>query len=302
MIYLSLVGLLPTVLETKKEDFFSPVIIETFDKQIVQVASSVEVEHATKHDPEIAENESNFETEDLRQQITDLNKENEVIKNESKLETKDLRQQITILNKNNEIVENKSLLETEDLKQQVTDLNKKNEYLSSNIIETNSHLLSIYKRIKSLENEANGVKEFKKENVFLFQKLKRVEDENVRLQKQSEDFNISQKTHEDEMIFMKRKITHFDNLEEELILLKHKLENIGSFETAVTSEIKSLCQAIPLYSKSQAKNVKFINMNSEKKFEFESMLIRYMLPSIITVAAIVMNMYLYLSSNNKFPI
>jgi len=302
MIYLSLVGLLPTVLETKKEDFFSPVIIETFDKQIVQVASSVEVEHATKHDPEIAENESKLETEDIRQKITDLNKNNEMVKNESKLETEYLRQQIINLNKKNEIVKNESLLETDDLKQQVTDLNKKNEYLSSNIIETNSHLLSIYKRIKCLENEANGVKEFKKENVFLFQKLKRVEDENVRLQKQSEDFNISQKTHEDEMIFMKRKITHFDNLEEELILLKHKLENIGSFETAVTSEIKSLCQAIPLYSKSQAKNVKFINMNSEKKFEFESMLIRYMLPSIITVAAIVMNMYLYLSSNNKFPI
>jgi len=300
MIYLSLVGLLPTVLETKKEDFFSPVIIETFDKQIVQVASSVEVEHATKHDPEIAENESKIE--DLRQKIIDLNKKNETVKNESKLVTEDLRQQITNLNKNNEIVRNESLLETEDLKQQVTDLNKKNEYLSSNIIETNSHLLSIYKRIKSLENEANEVKEVKKENVFLFQKLKRVEDENVRLQKQSEDFNISQKTLEDEMIFMKRKITHFDNLEEEVILLKHKLENIGSFENAVTSEIQSLCQAIPLYSKSQAKNVKFGNMNSEKKFEFESMLIRYMLPSIITVAAIVMNMYLYLSSNNKFPI
>eukprot|EP00090_Calanus_glacialis_P002207 TRINITY_DN11657_c0_g1_i1.p1 TRINITY_DN11657_c0_g1~~TRINITY_DN11657_c0_g1_i1.p1 ORF type:complete len:247 (-),score=54.52 TRINITY_DN11657_c0_g1_i1:7-747(-) len=246
MNYLSLVGILPTVLETKQEDVFTPVVLKTNEKVACLVKNASKPDH--------------------------------------------------------EVVDHESTLATEHLKQQISDLNKKNEYLSSNIIETNSHLLSIYKRIRSLENEKKGDENIKKENVFLFQKLRRVEDENVRLQKQSEDFNISQKTHEDEMIAMKQKIAKFDNLEDELIFLKHKFENIGNFENVVSSEIKSLCQSIPLFTKGKVGSHKFKNLSSEKNHEFESMLIRYMLPSIITVAAIVMNMYLYLSTNNKFPI
>merc|ERR1712083_892902 len=176
MKFLSLVSFLPTVLETKQEDVFNPVVvIETFEKQIVIIHNS-ETKHTPQVDPEI--------------------------ENEKK----------------------------EKLEQQLCELNKKNEYLSSNIIETNSHLLSIYKRLRSLESEAGKAEQFKKENVFLFQKLKRVEDENIRLQKQSQNFNITNKTLEDELICMKHKIEKFDNFGEELILLKNKLENIGRFE------------------------------------------------------------------------
>ena len=127
-----------------------------------------------------------------------------------------------------------------------------------------------------------------------------MEDENSRLQKESQKINITNKTLEDELICMKHKIEKFDNFGEELILLKNKLENIGRFENTVNSEIKSLCETIPLYTNSHTKNPNIKNKNTDT--QLESLLIRYMLPSIITVAAIVMNMYLYLSNNKKFPI
>merc|ERR1712179_830975 len=169
---------------------------------------------------------------------------------------------------------------TENLEEQIDDLHRKNEYLSTNIIETNSHLLSIYKRLRSLETESRKLENFRKENVFLFQKMKRVEDENVILKEKFQESTDSNKKLVDEVISMQHTIEKYERIEEELGMLKNK---IGIFENT-NSNIKSLCQSIPLYTKSQPEN----------KYELETMMIRYMLPSIITVAAIVMNMYLYL--------
>eukprot|EP00092_Neocalanus_flemingeri_P030726 GFUD01033365.1.p1 GENE.GFUD01033365.1~~GFUD01033365.1.p1 ORF type:complete len:254 (-),score=60.77 GFUD01033365.1:4-765(-) len=253
MNYLNLVSILPAVLETKREDVFSPVVLETRETQVLDYAGFAK--YVMKSDPE--------ETDD------------------------------------------KNKIETENLLQKIDKLNDKNEYLSTNLIETNSHLLSIYKRIRNLENENKEIEKIKKENVFFYQKLKRVQDENIQLQKQSKDFNISQKTIEDEMIVMKHKFAKLDGLEDELMLMKNKLENFTNFENAVSSEIKTFCQTLPLYTqigKTQTESHKITNVNPRKKLEFESLLIRFMLPSIMTVAAIVMNMYLYLSTNNKFPI
>ena len=192
--------------------------------------------------------------------------------------------------------DNASKQNIENLEQQIDDLHKKNEYLSSNIIETNSHLLSIYKRMRGLETEARKLENFRKENVFLFQKMKRVEDENIRLQEKFQDYADTNKTFAEEIMSMQRTIERCHTMEEELVILKNK---IGIFENT-NSNIKSLCQSIPLYAKSQLDSKKY--QNPENKFEFETTMIRYMLPSIITVAAIVMNMYLYLSTNKKFPI
>jgi len=240
---LSLVSVLPTILETKKEDVFkSVVVVETCENKILK-------------------------TEPIAKKLPEID------------------------NGGNQL--------TESLKNEIKDLNKKNEYLSTNIIETNSHLLSIYKRLRSLESESQKVEKLRKENVSLFQKLKRVEDENLGLQKKSEYFEFYSKTLSDELISMKQKIANFDNLEEELILIRNKLEQNRHFENAA-SDIKSLCRSIPLYTKSQHKRSEIQNQDSEEKFD--SMIICYMLPSIITVAAIVMNMYLYLSTNKKFPI
>merc|ERR1712179_394818 len=185
---------------------------------------------------------------------------------------------------------------TENLEEQIDDLHRKNEYLSTNIIETNSHLLSIYKRLRSLETESRKLENFRKENVFLFQKMKQVEDENIILKEKFQEFTDSNKKLVDEVISMQHTIEKYERIEEELGMPKNK---IGIFENT-NSNIKSLCQSIPLYTKSQLVNKKY--QNPEKKYELETMMIRYMLPSIITVAAIVMNMYLYLSTNKNFPI
>ena len=126
MNYFSLVSILPTVLETKKENTFSPVVLETGEKQIKQHAEVLNITPIC--DPEKTGNYK---------------------------------------------------LETEGLINQINELNQKNEYLSSNLIETNSHLLSIYKRIRHLENETKEVGRIKKENVFFFQKVKRIQEENV---------------------------------------------------------------------------------------------------------------------------
>ena len=55
--------------------------------------------------------------------------------------------------------------------EQLSILDQKNEYLSSNLIETNSHLLSLYEQMKSLEKRIN--EKIGKEQQFLYQVISR---------------------------------------------------------------------------------------------------------------------------------
>jgi len=274
MNYLSLVSFFPTVLETTIEDVSNPVVvIEMRGKQIMKF------EPGTTRDQDTGTT-CDQDTGTTRDQDT---------------EPGTTRDQDTGTTRNQDTdKENKQ--NTENLEEQIDDLHRKNEYLSTNIIETNSHLLSIYKRLRSLETESRKLENFRKENVFLFQKMKRVEDENIILKEKFQEFTDCNKKLVDEVICMQHTIEKYERIEEELGMLKNK---IGIFENT-NSNIKSLCQSIPLYTKSQLVNKKY--QNPENKYELETMMIRYMLPSIITVAAIVMNMYLYLSTNKNFPI
>jgi len=274
MNYLSLVSFFPTVLETTIEDVFNPVVvIEMRGKQIMKF------EPGTTRDQDTGTT-CDQDTGTTRDQDT---------------EPGTTRDQDTGTTRNQDTdKENKQ--NTENLEEQIDDLHRKNEYLSTNIIETNSHLLSIYKRLRSLETESRKLENFRKENIFLFQKMKRVEDENIILKEKFQESTDCNKKLVDEVISMQHTIEKYERIEEELGMLKNK---IGIFENT-NSNIKSLCQSIPLYTKSQLVNKKY--QNPENKYELETMMIRYMLPSIITVAAIVMNMYLYLSTNKNFPI
>merc|ERR1712181_97457 len=123
--------------------------------------------------------------------------------------------------------DNESKQRTENLEQQIDDLHRKNEYLSTNIIETNSHLLSIYKRLRSLENKSRKLENFRKENIFLFQKMKRVEDENIRLQEKFQESTDSNQKLGDQIISMQQTIEKYDSIEDELLMLKKK---VGIFE------------------------------------------------------------------------
>ena len=163
--------------------------------------------------------------------------------------------------------------------EQLSILDKKNEYLSSNLIETNSHLLILYEQIKSLETRIQ--EKIEQEQQFLYQVISRPALEHVKKTQQliSDHGQLSL-----DMIEMKKNIT---TLHEDILSLKQKMDNFSSVTSSTSVPILSLRPSAGSGSGQGKQNL---------------LVARCLFPTVVTVAAIVVNMYLYVITTRKFPI
>lgn len=167
--------------------------------------------------------------------------------------------------------------------QQLTILDQKNEYLSSNLIETNSHLLSLYDKMKSLEKRIND--KIEKEQQFLYQVISRPAIEHV---KKTQQLLTDQAQISLDLIDMKRNIS---TLQENLQLMSGKFTELER-ESSVTTTSASTSLP-PILSASAV---------SPQNNQQNLLVAKCLFPTVVTVAAIVVNMYLYVITTRKFPI
>ena len=166
--------------------------------------------------------------------------------------------------------------------QQLTVLDQKNEYLSSNLIETNSHLLSLYDQIKSLEKRMND--KIDKEQQFLYQVISRPAIQHV---KKTQQLLTDQAQISLDLIDIKKNIA---TLQEDLQLLSGKfteLERENSVTTTASTSIPAILSASQVSPQNNKQNL---------------LVAKCLFPTVVTVAAIVVNMYLYVITTRKFPI
>jgi len=171
-----------------------------------------------------------------------------------------------------------SFAETE----QLNILDQKNEYLSSNLIETNSHLLILYEQMKSLEQRL--LEKIEKEQQFLYQVITKPAIEHVKKTQQliSDQGQLSL-----DMIDFKKNIK---TLQEEIQLISEKCKDMEA-DSSVTASSTS----VPVLS---------LTPNSRGSRAKQNLLVaKCLFPTVVTVAAIVVNMYLYvMTTTKKFPI
>jgi len=167
--------------------------------------------------------------------------------------------------------------------QQLTILDQKNEYLSSNLIETNSHLLSLYEKMKSLEKRM--AEKIEKEQQFLYQVLSRPAIQHV---KKTQQLLEDQAQISLDLIDMKKNIS---TLQEDLQLLAGKFEELEREKSVTTTSASTSIP--PILSASQ------VSPQNQKP---NLLVAKCLFPTVVTVAAIVVNMYLYVITTRKFPI
>jgi len=160
---------------------------------------------------------------------------------------------------------------------QLTILDQKNEYLSTNLIETNSHLLILYEQMKSLEKRIH--EKIEQEQQFLYQVISRPALEHVKKTQQliSDHGQLSL-----DMIDMKKTLK---TLHEDIQSYKHKMESCSSVTTSTST-------SLPILSLGPGSGPGKQNL----------VVARCLFPTVVTVAAIVVNMYLYVITTRKFPI
>ena len=180
----------------------------------------------------------------------------------------------------------------EDLREKIYELNKKNHYLSTNLIETNSHLLGIYKKIKILENHLEELADVKKENSFLYKKLMSVGKENSELKEQVSAMDERQKVVVEQMQLVRERLGPLDCLSD---------SGLGLSLESLTSEVS--LRSAHCIADNQPTSASLDPECGPPRPGLQVLLLRCLLPSVVTVVAVVVNMYLYLLSyNNKFPI
>ena len=167
--------------------------------------------------------------------------------------------------------------------QQLTILDQKNEYLSSNLIETNSHLLSLYEQMKSLEKRIN--EKIEAEQQFLYRVISRPAIQHV---KKTQQLLTDQAQISLDLLDMKKNIA---TLHEDLQLLSGKfrdLERESSVRTtSASTSVPPILSASQVYPQNNKQNLQVA---------------KCLFPTVVTVAAIVVNMYLYVITTRKFPI
>ena len=180
----------------------------------------------------------------------------------------------------------------EDLQEKIYELNKKNHYLSTNLIETNSHLLGIYKKIKILENHLEELADVKKENSFLYKKFLSVGKENSELREQVFAMEERQKVVVEQLQLVRERLGPLNCLSD---------SGLGLSLESLTSEVSM--RSAPCMADNPPTSASLDPECGPPRPGLQVLLLRCLLPSVVTVAAVVVNMYLYLLSyNNKFPI
>jgi len=170
----------------------------------------------------------------------------------------------------------------EDFSQLDSSVQQKYDYLSSNLVETNHHVLGLYKKIRALEiEELQNLKE----SIELL--AGRFEANNI-MQSTKETENLNTQT---DIVYLKHKL---EKLTEKVSLLESKLD--GRLEPEKHNQIFELLNQNGNLVHTE------VSPNKPSQQRLQSSLLRFLLPSVVTVTAIVINMYLYLSTSvKKFP-
>lgn len=171
-------------------------------------------------------------------------------------------------------------------------LNKKYQYLSSHMVETNGHVLGLYKRLKSLEEDH----------------FKRMQAEIERLAEQMDQL-------EDKSVLNASDNSGQLNTQTDIVYLYHKLEKMSEKVAQLETKLKERREVshsyVPILSnqpngKTSMPELCFSEIlpssSSNTVVTLQSNLMKFMLPSVVTVTAVVINMYLYLTSARKFPL
>ena len=238
--------LLPTLLESKQENFFQPVICKTSQTS------------AQKH----------------------------------KKHVKTEKQNATIIEKIESFNKSYPSAITPKLPEDKHELLKKNfeqkyQFLSSNIVETNGHVLGLYKKVRTLEN--TSLQMLKADIEFLSQQMDEILKEDKASDKSSDKLNT----------------------QTDIVYLYHKLEKltekVATLESKLTTRVETQSCIIPVLQSNgiQVPDQAILSSNHGSPYShqqtLQSNLLKFMLPSVVTVTAIVINMYLYLSPTKKFP-
>ena len=171
-------------------------------------------------------------------------------------------------------------------------LNKKYQYLSSHMVETNGHVLGLYKRVKSLEEDG----------------LKRMQADIDKLEEKMDELVEGG-------VLNKSDSTGQLNTQTDIVYLYHKLEKMSEKMAQLESKLKERREVsqsyVPILSNHQNGKTSMPELcfseilpssNSNSSVTLQSNLMKFMLPSVVTVTAVVINMYLYLTSAKKFPL
>ena len=165
-------------------------------------------------------------------------------------------------------------------------------YLSSNLVETNAHVLGLYKKIK--EFETNSLMKMKNDIEILSHK---VEEGSCLSAPESEQINT-----QTDIIYLYHKLDKLSDtvkqLESRLLYLQE--ERNSEQGGAVFQILNGSENSVPLSGYDQVMMTPSDGWQPSQTHQ--SNLLRFLLPSVVTVTAIVVNMFLYVSSSaRKFP-
>ena len=236
---------LPTLLESKQENYFQPVLCKTSQ-------TSAQKQNHVKID------EQNATIIDKRESF--------IPSHPSAITPKLSEDKHELLNKNFE---------------------QKYQFLSSNIVETNGHVLGLYKKVRTLEN--TSLQMLRADLEFLSQQMDEILKENNNSEKSSDQLNT-----QTDIVYLYHKL---EKLTEKVVALETKLNTRVETQGCIIPVLQSNGIQVPEHTILSSNHSSPLHHQQT----LQSNLLRFMLPSVVTVTAIVINMYLYLSPTKKFP-
>ena len=173
-------------------------------------------------------------------------------------------------------------------------------YLSSNLVETNAHVLGLYQKIKDFE--LNSLQKMKSDIDSLSHK---VEEGSCVSAPESEQLNT-----QTDLIYLYHKLDKISStvkqLESRLQDMQEQDRSSQSHESFIRVLNSQTDNQVPDYDLTYDNQVPDYDLSYDRCVptqnpQLQSRLLRFLLPSVVTLTAVVINMYLYVSSSRKFP-
>ena len=164
-------------------------------------------------------------------------------------------------------------------------------YLSSNIVETNAHVLGLYKKMK--EFETNSFLKMKNDIEMLSLK---VEEGSCLSAPESEQLNT-----QTDIIYLYHKL---DKISDTVKRLESRLQSLKKERESEQSD--AVIQVLRGSDNNPTPSNLDLVMTPSDQYEpsrtLHANLLRFLLPSVVTMTAILVNMFVYVSSSSrKFP-
>ena len=162
-------------------------------------------------------------------------------------------------------------------------------YLSSNLVETNAHVLGLYKKMK--EFETNSFLKIKNDIEMLSQK---VEEGSYLSAPESEQLNT-----QTDIIYLYHKL---DKISDAVKHLESRLQSLK--EERDSEQRDSVFQVLSGSDNSGPSDYDLVMSPTDQcqpSRTLHANLLRFLLPSVVTMTAILVNVFVYVSSSRKFP-